>query len=948
MIYMNNLPKDLKVHVVSHTHWDREWRQPLEFFQPYLVKCLDQLLKIFKKKPDYKAFLLDGQSIMVEDYLELRPERENEIRDRLKSRRLFTGPWYSLIDNNLIDGESIIRNLLYGTRLAQKYGSCMKEGYLISSFGHCGQIPQIFAGFGVSSILFSRGISEWQAKSELIWEAPDGTQALGLHLPDRYTKSNWFYLVHRPGCVGRDAMDWKYRWPSDEPMHACDSESSNHYWWRTREVFLKDKDFWIQCVNRLIEKCLSVSAIPILLAMDGVDHLFPHEDVPDIIKTANEYFGSELLIHSSFPSYVADVRKYLKKNNIELQNWKGEMRRPMKVPGFNQLLAGTISARMNMKLLNHAAETALIRLSEPLCSLNFIHGSEYPKSALEKAWKLIMPNHAHDGICGTSADAVHEAMADRYKRAANLADFLAYESMKELVLRVDTTNLKERELALTVFNTTGFSRTRVVRAVVDIPYEWNAAGVEICDLKGNSVPFLLKTKQKQEREILADHEAQLGFLCLRLDLEFLAKNLPAFGYKTFLVRPAAWHQKGKSNDPSSASSTAPLQIENEFLKIKAEPDGTLSLTDKKSGQIFSGLNLFASSGDIGDSTWFIPPMSDFTVYSSQCRGSVELVDEGPLSASLRITRRMILPAYCEPKAKFVELVETAQPFKAHRSKDTVEEIVTSLVTLEYGSPSVNIRTTVENKAKDHRLRVLFPSGACNAKTWITDAPFEVVERDIALPDTREWAEPWPETQPVRTFFAVCDGQRGLAVFTRGIPEAACIDDKERTLALTLLRCTRRSIGEDYSQEGPQCLGTHHFEYSLQPVSGDWKSLGLPQAASDFTTPIRAILSASGRKGALPPEAEYLSFTVKPKKASGNLVVSAIKKAEDSKGLIIRLFNPTDLNLRVEIRTSKGLGIPKPVNSDETRLKNAGKSDSDHSIDIGPYKICSLFFPVQKI
>lgn len=945
---MNNLPKDLKVHVVSHTHWDREWRQPLEFFQPYLVKCLDRLFKIFKRNPAYKAFLLDGQTVMVEDYLEVRPECENEIRDYLKNRRLFTGPWYSLIDNNLVDGESIIRNLLYGTRLAKKYGACMKEGYLISSFGHCGQMPQIFSGFGVHSILFSRGISEWQAKSELIWEAPDGTQCLGLHLPDRYTKSNWFYLVHRPGCVGRDAMDWKYRWPADGPMHACDSESANHYWWRTQEVFLKDKDLWIQCVNRLIEKCLSVSAIPILLAMDGVDHLFPHEDVPDIIKTANEHFGREILFHSSFPAYVADVRKYLKKNKIELENWKGEMRRPMKVPGFNQLLAGTVSARMNMKLLNHAAETALIRLAEPLCSLAYIHGSEYPKPFIDKAWKLLMVNHAHDGICGTSADAVHDAMADRYKRAANLADFNAYESLKDLVVRIDTANLKERELALTVFNTTGFSRTGVVRAVVDIPYEWNASGVEICDVNGKAVPFLLKTKQKQEREILADHEAQLGFLCLRIELEFLAKDLPAFGYKTFLVRPGAWPQKVKSKDPASVACTAPLQIENEFLKVKAESDGTITITDKKTGQTYSGLNLFASSGDVGDSTAYTPPMSDFTVFSNQFQGSVELVDDGPISASLRITKRMILPAYCEPKAKLVELVETAQPFKAHRSTDTVEEIITTIVTLEYGSRRVDIRTTVENSARDHKLRVLFPSGALKANAWLADAPFEVVERDIALPDTTDWAEPWPETQPIRSFFAVCDDNRGLAVFTKGIPEAVCLDDEDRTLALTLLRCTRRSIGEDYSQSGAQCLGKYHFEYSLQTFSGDWKSQGFPQTASDFITPIRAILSASGRKGALPTEAEYISFTVKPKKASGNLVLSAIKKAENAKGLIVRLYNPTDLNLSVEIKASKELGNFKLVNSDETPVKIAQGSKPEQSINIGPYKICALFIPVKKI
>ena len=944
---METYPRDLKVHVVSHTHWDREWRQPLEFFQPYLVKCLDQLFEIFEKDPTYRAFLLDGQSVVVEDYLEARPERLENIRRWLKEKRLFAGPWYSLIDNNLVDGESIVRNLLYGTRLARDYGACMKEGYLISSFGHCGQIPQIFAGFGISSILFSRGISEWQTKSELIWEAPDGTQALGLHLPDRYTKSNWFYLVHRPGCVGRDAMDWKYRWPADCPVHSCDAESCNHYWWRGKEQFLTDKDNWIRCVKQLIDKGLSVSAIPILLAMDGVDHLFPHKDVPQIIRTANEYFGREVLVHSSLPAYVKDVRSYLKKKKIVLEKRRGEMRRPMRIPGFNQLLAATMSARMNMKLLNHAAETALIRLAEPVCSLAFIHGSEYPKSFLDKAWKLLMKNHAHDGICGTSADCVHEAMTDRYKRGRNLADFLGYEAMKDLAIQIDTTSLAERELALTVFNTTGFARSRVVRAVVDVPYEWNAAGVEICDIRGNRVPFLLKTKQKQEREILADHEAQLGFLCLRIELEFLAKDLPAFGYKTYIVRPGVWPQKTAFSDSLSARDSSPVQIENEFLKIKAESDGSLTLTDKKTGRVYPGLNVFASSGDIGDSTTFTPPMTDFTVYSTGFDGSIELVEEGPLCASLRITKRMRIPAYCEPKAKFVELVETAQPFNAHRSPDTVEQIVTSTVTLEHGSRRVEIKTTVENRARDHRIRVLFPGGAAMAKTWVADAPFDLVERDITLPDTRDWAEPWPETQPIRSWFAVSDENGGLAVFTKGIPEAACLDDESRTLALTLLRSTRRSIGEDYSQEGPQCLVTCEFEYAIQPFAGDWKTRGFIQAASDYITPIRAILSASGRKGSLPYESEYFSLAISPKNSSGNLAISCIKKAEDGRGLIVRLYNPTPGKMTVELKLSDHFKQPRSVKLDESPVKTPDKDKTHTAIDLEPYKIHSLFLPVQR-
>ena len=942
---MKNLPMDLRVHVVSHTHWDREWRQPFEFFQPYLVKCLDQLFDIFKSDPKYKSFLLDGQAVMLDDYLEVCPERANDVRRWLKKGRLFAGPWYSLIDNNLVAGESIIRNLLYGTRTAQASGAAMMEGYLISSFGHCAQMPQIFAGFGIASIIFSRGISEWQTKSELLWESPDGTRALAFHLPDRYTKSNWFYLVHRPGCVGRDAMDWSYRWHADGPVHACDAASADHYWWRTQEAFLRDKALWVRCVENLIEKALATSAVPILLAMDGVDHIFPHRDVPEIIRAANEHFGREVLVHSNLPAYIADVRAYLKKKGVKLEVKRGEMRCPIRVPGFNQLLPGTISARMNMKLLNHAAETSLIRLAEPLCTLAWLNGARYPKPFIDRAWKTLMVNHAHDGICGTSVDAVHDAMAERYVRARNLADFVAYEALKDIVVKIDTTRLAEREILLTVFNTTGFSRSRVVRAVVDVPYIWKPAGLEISDMKGRPVPFVLKSKQREEREILADHEAQLGFLCLRVEVDFLAEDLPAYGYKSYIARPGEWlnpDAPAKVGRFAPARQTAPAQIENEYLRVKAESDGSLTITDKRTGRIYSGLNVFASSGDVGDSTTFAPPMGDFTAYSTGAAGAVEVAETGPLSASLRVTRRMVLSAHCEPKAKNIELVETAQPFKAHRSSETVEEVITSTITLECGAQRVDIKTSIENVARDHRLRVLFPSGATGAKTWVADAPFDAVEREICLPDTHDWTEPWSETQPISSWFAVSDDKGGLAILTKGIPEAACLDDEARTLVLTLLRCTRRSIGEDYSLEGSQCLGRHVFEYAIQPFAGDWKSQGLTQSAADFITPLRAILSASQRKGELPDAAEFLNLKVKPASASGNLGISCVKKSGEGDSVIIRLWNPTSQKVSVKLTLPKPWGGAQPVMSDEIGKSNI-PCDKNGDFTLAPFKIATFRF-----
>ncbi len=210
---MSEIKKDnpkYKIHVVSHTHWDREWRLTFQEFRMKLVDCIDHLLEIMESQKDYKYFTLDGQCSLIEDYLEIRPENTGRIKKLVQQGRLLLGPWYTLVDEALINGECIIRNIMTGHKIANNLGRVMKVGYGISSFGHISQLPQIFATFGINNVIFSRGISDWQTKSEFLWESPDGIRALAFHLPDDYTKSNWFYIVYRPAFIGMPADVWSY------------------------------------------------------------------------------------------------------------------------------------------------------------------------------------------------------------------------------------------------------------------------------------------------------------------------------------------------------------------------------------------------------------------------------------------------------------------------------------------------------------------------------------------------------------------------------------------------------------------------------------------------------------------------------------------------------------------------------------------------------------------
>ena len=166
-------------HVITHTHWDREWRYPLWQTREMLVGCLDLFLDILDRDPDYRGFLLDGQAVPIEDYLQIRPENQQRIEKAVREGRLFIGPWYTLPDEHPVSGECLVRNLLKGNRAAERFGGALDVGYTVFGWGQTAQLPQIYAGFGIDTILFGKRVNAERAPdSEFTWEAPDGTRAL--------------------------------------------------------------------------------------------------------------------------------------------------------------------------------------------------------------------------------------------------------------------------------------------------------------------------------------------------------------------------------------------------------------------------------------------------------------------------------------------------------------------------------------------------------------------------------------------------------------------------------------------------------------------------------------------------------------------------------------------------------------------------------------------------
>ncbi|MCH8161264.1 MAG: hypothetical protein IIB88_05150, partial [Chloroflexi bacterium] len=172
--------------LVPHTHWDREWYLPYQRYRTRLVGFFDLLLEIFERDPEYKHFLLDGHTILIEDYLEVRPDRRADIERVVQDGRLAVGPWYEIPDMSLPSGEALVRNLLRGHRVAEQFGPVMKVGYIPDPFGQIAHMPAILRGFGIDRCVFWRGADETLNTTEFMWESPDGSDVLVVHMPGGY------------------------------------------------------------------------------------------------------------------------------------------------------------------------------------------------------------------------------------------------------------------------------------------------------------------------------------------------------------------------------------------------------------------------------------------------------------------------------------------------------------------------------------------------------------------------------------------------------------------------------------------------------------------------------------------------------------------------------------------------------------------------------------------
>lgn len=963
------------LHVISHTHWDREWYKTFQQFRLQLVHLIDNLLIILDQDPDYKHFMLDGQTIVLEDYLQMRMDKLPELQKYIREQRILIGPWYILPDEFLVSPEAIVRNLLIGKQLCTLFGQRMMIGYIPDPFGHVGQLAQIFNGFHMDTASLWRGVPKG-TPTLFNWEAPDGSRVLLAHLYEGYG----------------NIADW--------PLGSLEESQSR----------LDKETDYLEPFNLTSH----------YLMMRGSDHLEPRPELPETIAFYNEHQGKRRAIHSTLPAYFAAAAKELEEKGIALPLLKGELRDPEKA----HLLPGVFSARMWIKQRNHNSETLMERWVEPFCTWAELikRGDDAfgplnkhertarindPDQLIHQAWKLLISNQPHDSICGCSIDETHNDMISRFDQLDQIAETLTEQSLNAISSEINTEGpaVDGKFSAITVYNAAPYPKTDLVSVNLELPNENFAP--RIVDIDGNEVesewlwedrillesntfeayklPDMLRAvlkdgfNGKRLVSIFFDYDPDMPFIDTEFSnivepvlndneellrelssfmsnfaeddlvrikyfesatarINFLAKNVPALGYATW------WALCEKAEDESyveildeNDDEDPTESISNEFFSLTLTgEDGSFSLFDKVNGLTYQNLNSFIDRGDRGDEYNYTPPEND-----SAYRPEIEEVEiiQNKLDEMMILHMKLDLPIGLESG-------------RDRRSAELVSCPLDVALSLAKGKAQVDVQVVFDNFALDHRLEVRFPTGL-TVDSARFDGHFQIVERKIDLPEAdKSWRElPRPEIAQ-RAFTDVSIESHGLTLANQGLPEVAVLRDEEgkAEIALTLLRCvgwlSRDDLWNRKGQAGPplptpgaQEQATYLYNYAIIPHGADFTPA--VQMANAYQTEFDANVLPL-QAGKLPPKNQMVS--IEP----ADFLITTLKEAENESGWILRGVNLAAETIDLKVKINLPYKSAELVYLDESPMAELEISENGEiEMPVGANKIVSIFFKTTE-
>jgi hypothetical protein len=535
--------EELTVFLVAHTHWDREWYAPFETLRAALVELLDDLLERLEKDPDYPDFVLDGQTVLLEDYLEVRPEAAPRLAALAERGRLRLGPWYVLPDEFLVSGEALVRNLERGLKMSRQRGSHPTVGYVPDCFGHVSQLPRLLAGFGLTSCLFTRGLGAGPISTAYRWQ---GLLAL--------------QQVRSYSHVGR--------------LHPDPEQAARR-------------------LRQAVDELKPYLPLPVVLLCHGGDHRRPHPRLPEVLAALRRQGAYAEVRSGGYEDYAAAVARL----GGVLPELSGELRGGRLFP----LLTGVLSARVPLKLANHRVQLLLERRAEPLDALAALAGArdstaDLRQRLLELGWRELLRNHPHDSLAGCCADAVHRENLVRFEKAGQLALEVVERAEGALFWQVDTRAPEPALRALLVWNPSARPRREVVRCRLLLAPGEAPGRLALFTREGQPVPLQLLSRSAGEGHHPYDSDLPVEVA----ELAFLPPEIPPLGWDVLHLRVGRHPPEAAVPRPARAEARG---LGNGWLALQAGPQG---LEVEADGLLYRGLNRLEDGADAGDSYTFCP------------------------------------------------------------------------------------------------------------------------------------------------------------------------------------------------------------------------------------------------------------------------------------------------------------------------------------------------------
>ncbi len=878
----NNNP--VKVHMVSHVHWDPMWYSSFQEYRIRLYSLFKKLIKIYQKNPDYKYFMFDGQVGAIEDYLELVPEDEDKIREFVSSGRLSIGPWYVQPEEFLISGESLIRNLKLGIETAEKYGGSMKVSYLCDPVGHIAQLPQIVGGFGIKYFSASRGVydNEEIKSTEFFWIAPDGSKLLAHTLPLGYSN----------------------------------------------KLPLEQEDFNNE-IARYKERLLPSSLTGIILYAQGCDHGEPMDEILGLAKAYNEMAGNDEMVLTTLEEHM----KLMDGFSEILPCYTGELR----FSHSNFILSGILTTRMSIKLINAKVENRLEKWLEPFSAVSWLVGNDYPHAFIDLAWKYQINNSFHDCIYGAHADHVTADIINNYKQAQEITEWKTNDALYSLAGHAAGHMQGNR---LVIYNPTIRERSREVIDCEIFMAGGPAAGkLVVRDINGNILPSQINSIKSSVKfsgsngNVMSECMGRNGY---EYNLSILVHSIPAFGLTTlFISREAA----SVYETDLEVSGTV---CENSFLKVDINNNGTIDVLDKAMGQKYEGLHYFEDSGDYGDQYNYSPTIPAGLVTSEICQVCVALENAGPVKAEYKIVLELELPAGLDrgtaarSAGSVVNRITISLAMRAYSPTVEFHTIVENnsrdhRLNVVFPTKIVTGHVFSGSQFFINKREIELPEAA----DWVEPpSPFRPHRKFVCL------------GQGIRNFTFMDTGLTEHKVNSKGEASMTLLRSVSHLSKNTLPERMYKHAGPPMETPLAQEQGKHHFDYALYFQQEEFEPVNSLEKSEEFESRVKCVFiegedDFKNLRCALAAPISFFSM-----QGGKGIILSAVKKGKHE-NIIIRLFNSKDAPADTRLIAFLPMEDACMVDLGENFIQGIETNGNELELHFEPYKIITLSIKFKR-